>query len=48
LIRGPDLHGWFSKHPQQLYDELHPNARGIIEINRLWWSAVRFLYVSEE
>lgn len=44
LPAGPDLHAWFSAHPEELRDGLHPNDRGVTSINRLWAEAVDVLY----
>jgi lysophospholipase L1-like esterase len=45
LPRGPDLYAWFSGHPDELRDGIHPNERGIASINRLWAEAVDALYL---
>ncbi len=44
LPEGPDLYSWFAAHPDELRDGVHPNARGILSINRLWGEAVDALY----
>lgn len=44
LPAGPDLYTWFSAHPEELRDGLHPDDRGIASINRLWAEAVDPLY----
>ncbi|HEY5374855.1 MAG TPA: SGNH/GDSL hydrolase family protein [Polyangiaceae bacterium] len=51
LASGPDLYDWFLKNPDQLVDKLHPgedklhpSKNGIVEANRLWWQATRWLY----
>jgi acyl-CoA thioesterase I len=44
LPLGPDLYAWFSAHPDELRDGIHPNDRGIGSINRLWAEAVDTLY----
>jgi acyl-CoA thioesterase-1 len=44
LPEGPDLYTWFAAHPDELRDGIHPNARGIVSINRLWGEAVDALY----
>lgn len=44
LPPGPDLYAWFSQHPDELRDGLHPNEKGIASINRLWAAAVDGLY----
>jgi hypothetical protein len=51
LADGPELYTWFQQHPDQLADKLHPGesklhppADGIVELNRLWWEATRWLY----
>jgi lysophospholipase L1-like esterase len=44
LPEGPDLYTWFAAHPDELRDRVHPNARGILSINRLWAEAVDALY----
>jgi lysophospholipase L1-like esterase len=44
LPRGPDLYAWFSRHPDQLRDGIHPSEEGIASINRLWAEAVDPLY----
>jgi lysophospholipase L1-like esterase len=44
LPEGPDLYTWFAAHPDELRDGVHPNARGILSINRLWGEAVDALY----
>jgi|HubBroStandDraft_1064217.scaffolds.fasta_scaffold00517_14 acyl-CoA thioesterase I len=44
LREGPDLYTWFAAHPDELRDGVHPNARGILSINRLWGEAVDALY----
>jgi lysophospholipase L1-like esterase len=44
LPRGPDLYAWFAAHPEELRDGIHPDARGIASINRLWAEAVNALY----
>jgi acyl-CoA thioesterase-1 len=44
LPAGPDLYTWFAAHPDELRDGVHPNARGIVSINRLWGEAVDALY----
>lgn len=48
LPRGPDLYAWFAAHPEQLRDGLHPDAKGIEAINRLWAEAVDPLYTRAE
>jgi lysophospholipase L1-like esterase len=44
LLPGPDLHGWFRAHPERLTDHLHMDARGSVELMRLWVDAVAPLY----
>jgi lysophospholipase L1-like esterase len=44
LPPGPDLYAWFSIHPEELRDGIHPNETGIGSINRLWADAVDALY----
>ena len=44
LPRGPDLYSWFSAHPEQLRDGIHPTDAGIDAIDRLWAEAVDPLY----
>jgi len=51
LASGPDLYSWFRQNPDQLVDKLHPGEdklhppkNGIVEANRLWWEATRWLY----
>jgi lysophospholipase L1-like esterase len=44
LPAGPDLYTWFSAHPEELRDGLHPDDQGIASINRLWADAVDALY----
>jgi len=44
LPEGPDLYGWFAAHPDELRDGVHPNAQGILSINRLWAEAVHAFY----
>jgi lysophospholipase L1-like esterase len=40
----PPLYAWFSSHPDELRDGVHPNDAGIVSINRLWADAMRPLY----
>jgi acyl-CoA thioesterase-1 len=42
--RGPDLYTWFSEHPGELRDGIHPTDAGIRSINRLWAEAMQPLY----
>jgi acyl-CoA thioesterase-1 len=44
LTPGPDLYAWFSLHPEELRDGLHPTDQGIVAINRLWADAMSPLY----
>jgi lysophospholipase L1-like esterase len=44
LAKGPDLYAWFAAHPDELRDGVHPDARGVANINRLWADAVDGLY----
>jgi acyl-CoA thioesterase I len=44
LPGGANLYGWFRQHPEQLRDKLHPDDRGIVEANRLWFEATKPLY----
>lgn len=44
LPAGPDLYAWFSAHPEELRDGVHPDDRGIASITRLWAEAVDPLY----
>lgn len=44
LLPGPDLYGWFKAHPERLSDGLHPDAKGSVEMSRLWAEAVAPLY----
>ncbi|MCL2012178.1 MAG: SGNH/GDSL hydrolase family protein [Cystobacterineae bacterium] len=41
LPRGPDFYTHFRANPSQLRDELHPNAQGCKEMNRLWAEAAK-------
>jgi hypothetical protein len=37
LPTGPDFHGWFLAHPQEIsIDGIHPNSAGAASIHRLW------------
>lgn len=37
LPAGPDFHGWFLAHPEELsIDGIHPNSAGAASIHRLW------------
>jgi lysophospholipase L1-like esterase len=45
LPRGPDLYAWFAAHPEELADGVHPDARGVASINRLWARAANDLYM---
>jgi lysophospholipase L1-like esterase len=40
LPKGPDFYAHFKANPGQLRDNLHPNAQGFKEMNRLWAEAV--------
>lgn len=44
LLPGPDLYAWFSAHPDQLRDGIHPTDEGALAINRLWADAVASVY----
>ena len=44
-MSGPDLYAWFSRHPDELRDGIHPDDRGIVSIIRLWADAMAPLYV---
>lgn len=44
LLPGPDLYSWFRAHPERLADGLHPDARGAVEMSRLWAEAAVPLY----
>ena len=45
LRNGPDLYGWFHRHPEELNgDGVHPNIVGAASIQRLWAKAVAPLY----
>jgi len=41
LPKGPDFYAHFRANPGQLRDELHPNAEGCKEMNRLWAEAAK-------
>jgi lysophospholipase L1-like esterase len=42
LMKGPDLYSLFASHPGYLdRDGIHPNAAGIVAINRAWFEALR-------
>lgn len=44
LTPGPDLYAHFKANPAELEDQLHPNDKGVVSINRLWAAAVEPLY----
>jgi lysophospholipase L1-like esterase len=47
LIPGPDLYAYFSKHPEELNDGVHPNATGALSLIRLWAEKMDVLYTGE-
>jgi lysophospholipase L1-like esterase len=44
LIPGPDLYTYFSKHPEEFSDGVHPNATGALSLIRLWAEKMENLY----
>jgi hypothetical protein len=44
LVPGPDLYTYFSRHPAELYDGIHPNATGGASVYRLWAEKMDTLY----
>lgn len=47
LLPGPDLYTWFRSHTDELgRDGVHPSEAGSLSINRLWYEALRPLYIS--
>ncbi len=45
LPPGPDFHAYFRAHPEELAaDRVHPNAKGIASMQRLWAEAGAFRY----
>ncbi len=46
LLPGPDLYTYFSRHPTELYDGVHPNATGGANVYRLWAEKMDTLYRS--
>jgi lysophospholipase L1-like esterase len=44
LIPGPDLYTYFSKHPSELSDGVHPTAAGGASVFRLWAQKMDSLY----
>ncbi|AGP40447.1 hypothetical protein BE04_43505 [Sorangium cellulosum] len=47
LPPGPDLYAWFEDHPEQLRDQVHPDAAGCVAMNKLWAEAVDGLYAGQ-
>lgn len=46
LIPGPDLYAYFSKHPEEFSDGVHPNATGALSLIRLWAEKMDSLYTA--
>ncbi|NLD91494.1 MAG: SGNH/GDSL hydrolase family protein [Fibrobacter sp.] len=44
LIPGPDLYAYFSKHPEEFSDGVHPNTTGALSLIRLWAEKMDSLY----
>jgi lysophospholipase L1-like esterase len=47
LIPGPDLYSYFSKHPEEFTDGVHPNTTGALSLIRLWAEKMDDLYTGE-
>ena len=47
LIPGPDLYAYFSKHPEEFSDGVHPNTTGALSLIRLWAEKMDDLYTGE-
>jgi lysophospholipase L1-like esterase len=47
LIPGPDLYTYFSKHPEEFMDGVHPNTTGALSLIRLWAEKMDSLYTRE-
>lgn len=44
VLAGPDLTTYFTAHPDQLFDGVHPDDAGVAAINQLWADALAPLY----
>ncbi|HEY9723089.1 MAG TPA: SGNH/GDSL hydrolase family protein, partial [Oscillatoriaceae cyanobacterium] len=45
LPPGPDFYSFFQAHPdEQMADHVHPDAQGVVDMQRLWAEAADFRY----